>query len=246
MRRYGITVITDAVAASTRRVMATVRTRSPFVDLFMRPYLRRSMSVVLYGLGWGIVNWGFITFLPTFLKRIGYGNAAEPLLFFAALAAVPSVFVAAYLYGRWSSRGSMILYAVLTIGTLASFTVLGLWGLRAGWLVVVLVGLLLSTTAGMIAMLSPYSTEQYPTDLRATGSGVAAAASKAGGLAGPLLLGATPVLGIVALIAALPLVVATTVLFVTGLETAGQPLLEHRPDDMLAHAGGELHDHAMT
>jgi putative MFS transporter len=100
--------------------------------------------------------------------------------------------------------------------------------------VVCLVGLLLSTTAGMIAMLSPYSTEQYPTALRATGSGVAAAASKVGGLAGPLLLGVAPVLGTMALIVAVPLVAATAVLFVTGLETAGQPLLEHRPDDALA------------
>ncbi|MFD9889684.1 MFS transporter [Amycolatopsis sp. NPDC059027] len=234
MRRYGITVVTDAVVDSARQVAASVRVRSPFVDLFARPYLRRSMSVLLYGLGWGVVNWGFITFLPTFLQRLGHRDEAERLLFLASLAAVPSVLVAACLYGRWSSRGSMILYSVLTTGTLGCFTLLGLWDIRADGPVIVLVGLLLSTTAGMIAMLSPYSTELYPTALRATGSGLAAAASKVGGLAGPLLLGATPVLGTVALIAAAPLVVATAVLFVTGLETADRPLPEQRPDELPA------------
>ena len=29
---------------------------------------RHSTAVVLYGLGWGLVNWGFVTFLPTMLR----------------------------------------------------------------------------------------------------------------------------------------------------------------------------------
>lgn len=228
MRTYGIRLVRapDRAVRNTTMVSPTARPGSRFADLFAKPYLRRSMSVVLYGLGWGVVNWGFITFLPTFLQHAGNGNP-ERLLFTASLAAVPSVFVAAYLYGRWSSRGSMVLYSALTIAALLSFTAVGLLHVQQGWLTIVLVGLLLSTTAGMIAMLSPYCTEQYPTALRATGSGVAAAASKIGGLVGPLLLSVTPVLGVVAVIAAAPLAVATGVLIATGTETSGKALPEH-------------------
>lgn len=232
MRTYGIRLVSAAAHGARITALAAPKARqgSRFSDLFAEPYLRRSMSVVLYGLGWGVVNWGFITFLPTFLQQVVGGNT-ERLLFTASLAAVPSVFVAAYFYGRWSSRGSMVVYSVLTIAALLCFAALGVWHVHQGWLTVALVGLLLSTTAGMIAMLSPYCTEQYPTSLRATGSGVAAAASKIGGMAGPLLLSVTPVLGVMAVISAAPLVLATVVLMATGTETAGQQLPEHHHVD---------------
>ncbi|MPZ81896.1 MAG: MFS transporter, partial [Actinophytocola sp.] len=232
MEKYGITAVTDDAnsepsAAAEPVAAEPVARQSPFVTLFAGIYLRRSVSVVCYGLGWGVVNWGFITFLPTFLRHAGYGDSADSLLFTASLAAVPATFLAAYLYGRWSSRGSMILYSVLTVAVLGCFTVVG----KADWMILALVALLLSTSAGMIAMLSPYSTEQYPTELRATGSGVAAAASKAGGMIGPLLLSSAPLLGTAALLTAAPLALATGVLIFTGIETSGRPLPEqHSPE----------------
>lgn len=232
MRKYGIADVSGQVR-DRAVVTGQAGGRSPFPALFARAYLRRTLSVALYGLGWGIVNWGFITFLPTFLRSAGYGDAAESLLFTASLVAVPSTFVAAYLYHRWSSRNTMILYAALTVASLCCVAVVGV---RGDWLMLAVVGVLLSSSAGMIAMLSPYSTEQYPTGLRATGSGLAAAASKVGGLFGPLVLVVAPVLGSAAVLAAAPLALATAVLAVIGAETSGQPLPEHHVREALGRA----------
>lgn len=234
MAQYGITAATTppavAAPAAPARVVPVPAAPAPrgsrTLSLLSSRYRRRTVSVVLYGLGWGIVNWGFITFLPTFLKTAGSSNAASSLLFFASLFAVPNTALAAYLYGRWSSRRSMILYTAMTIVVLLGFTLLGNGIHPSGGALFALISVLLASTGGMIAMLSPYSTEMYPTSLRATGSGLAAAASKIGGMVGPLLLTSAPHISSAAILTAVPLTVAVAVLAFTGIETAGRPLLE--------------------
>lgn len=88
----------------------------------------------------------------------------------------------------------------------------------------------------MIAILSPYTAEVYPTPLRGTGSGLAAASSKVGGVFGPplvaSLLATTGTLTIPALVVAAPMVLAAAVLAGTGLETRGRRLEE------IAEGGG--------
>ena len=65
--------------------------------------------MIVYGLAWGIVNWGFIAFLPTFLRSRGFGaGASSYLLFLSAFVAIPATVLVAWTYGKWSSRKSMI------------------------------------------------------------------------------------------------------------------------------------------
>ena len=66
----------------------------------------------------------------------------------------------------------------------------------------------------------------YVTTLRASGSGLAAAGSKIGGMLGPLLLTSTPEPSTLALVVALPVAVAALVLWFAGMETAGRALVE--------------------
>jgi len=207
------------VSASTGR---PTRARS----LLGTRYRRRTTSVVLYGLGWGIVNWGFIIFLPTLLRTGSDSGTVDSILFFSSLFAVPNTLVVAFLYGWWSSRGSMVLYAAITVAILLGFSVLDPSRRGVSGVLFALLALLLASTGGMIAMLSPYSTELYPTSLRATGSGVAAAASKVGGMLGPLVLTSAPELGTAAAVTAVPVVLAVGALLFAGIETARRPLLE--------------------
>jgi MFS transporter, putative metabolite:H+ symporter len=90
--------------------------------------------------------------------------------------------------------------------------------------------LLLIGLSGMIAMLSPYSVELYPTKLRASGGGVTASSSKVGGVVGPsavaLIMTAFPGLTIPVLLLATPLLLAAAALWVTGKETSGKRLEE--------------------
>ncbi|MFB7493320.1 MFS transporter [Streptomyces sp. NPDC056161] len=197
-----------------------------FARLLSAPYRRQTWVIILFGVSWSIVNWGFITFLPTFLTSAGSSTRASSLLFVSSALAVPATVVAAALYARWSSRKAMCLYAAATALVLVGYAVLRPERGGHGGALVVLTALLLVTSGGMVALLAPYATEVYPTALRATGSGVAAAGSKAGGLFGPLLLSSAPRLEGLALVSAVPLVAAGLVLWRYGTETRGGPLVE--------------------
>jgi putative MFS transporter len=48
---------------------------SEIIALFQQPHLAQTILVIVYGLAWGIVNWGFIAFLPTFLRSRGSAQA---------------------------------------------------------------------------------------------------------------------------------------------------------------------------
>jgi putative MFS transporter len=89
---------------------------------------------------------------------------------------------------------------------------------------------LLFCLSGMIAMLSPYAADLYPTKLRASGGGVSASSSKAGGIIGPYALARVmtffPGLAVPALSVAVPLLLAAGVLFFNGRETSGKRLEE--------------------
>jgi|CXWL01.1.fsa_nt_gi putative MFS transporter len=199
--------------------------------LFRKGLRRHTTAVVLYGVGWGLVNWGFVTFLPTILRDAGFQSSASALLFYAALASVPGTVLVAYLYGRWSSRNSMIAFALLTAACLSVFAVLG-GGLsrQAPAVVVALTAVLMLSSTAVISMLSPYAAEVYPTDLRGSGSGLAAAASKVGGMVGPPVIGAllttSGALFLPAIVTAVPIAVAAIALMFIGEETRARRL-EH-------------------
>jgi putative MFS transporter len=184
---------------------------------------------MLYGLGWGLVNWGFVTFLPTILRDAGLETSASRLLFYSALASIPGTVVVAYLYGRWSSRKSMVGFALLTAVTLLGFAVIGGNLSRVtSPLLIALTALLMLASTAVISMLSPYAAEVYPTDLRGTGSGLAAASSKFGGMIGP------PVIGILltgsgsallpAIVTSIPIGLAGIALLFLGEETRARGL----------------------
>jgi len=219
LARYGVRRVPDPAPepAGTARPA-----RVP--ELFTRPYGPRTLGILLYGLGWGVVNWGFVTFLPVFLAASQAGTQAPKLLFWSSLCALPAVALAAVLYAKWSSRLAMLVYAAATVAVLLLFAVTGTGG--SGGSLVVLVGVLLAGIGGMIAMLAPYAAEVYPTALRATGSGFAAASSKFGGMLGPLMLTSAPRVEGLALISAVPVAAAALALWRTGRETSGRPLVE--------------------
>lgn len=233
MRRYGIELapasatIRDA-GPTARAAAAEVRARS----LFEPPFLAHTLTILAYGLSWGLVNWGFLTFLPTILRDRGLSAvAANRLLFLSALVAVPGTVLVAYLYGLWSSKRSMILFALVTCASLGAFAVLdpGGRGRDSAWLMPLVVLLLLGS-GGIISMLSPYTAEVYPTRLRGTGSGLAAGSSKLGGIVAPPLaawvLAAAPGFTAIGLIVAAPVALAAVVLAFSGVETRNRGLEE--------------------
>lgn len=228
MARYGIvpnaqsSVAVTGVSAPSATPLALLRS----------PYLVHTVTVCTYGLGWGLVNWGFLTFVPTILENAGVTSAiTSRMLFYSALAAVPGTLLAAALYGMWSSKKSMILFAALTVTALVGFAIIdpGTGGRNVEWLIPLMI-LLFVGSGGVIAMLSPYTAEVYPTALRGSGSGIAAASSKVGGILAPVVAamvvtrsgGFTQL----ALAVSAPIIASAVILLITGIETRDRALEE--------------------
>jgi MFS transporter, putative metabolite:H+ symporter len=239
MARYGIVAVppvpgTVPVAKGPPPVVAPAPGFAARLGtLLSAAYRRRTGTVLLYGLSCSVVNWSFITYLPALLSAASgpsAGTRINGLLALSSVFAAPAAILAAAAYARWGSRRAMVVYCAATVAVLAVFIGLRPDRLTAAWPLVLVVAVLLASTGGMAAMLSPYAAEIYPTALRATGSGLAAAATKVGGLLGPLLLASVPGVGALALIAILPVAAAGTTLHLAGIETAGRPLLEADPE----------------
>ena len=230
--RYGVAIETQRAAPAERLLARPPRQWNELPALFQRPFLTQTVVVFAYGLAWGVVNWGFISFLPTFLRGAGFGaGAASFLLFLSAVVAIPGTVLVAYTYGRWSSRMSMIVFAVASIACALGLAWLAPTQGTNRFAVVGMLALLYAATGGVIAMLSPYTAEVFPTRLRGTGSGVSAGSSKLGGLIGGVatvtgLIGISTGMMRPALLVSIPMLIAAVLVAIHGVETRGRRLEE--------------------
>lgn len=190
-------------------------------------HARISAGLLVCGVAWGLANFGFLLWLPVNLTQLGVDpEAASALLARGAVIALPGIAVVVWLYQRWSSVKSLVLFIVLSALSLLGFAAIGWLQLREPALTTAAVAALLVSTCGVIAMLIPYAAEIYPVQLRGTGAGVIAASSKAGGILGAALgvAGFFERFALSALLIALPMLVAAILLARAGIETRGRRL----------------------
>ena len=88
--------------------------------------------------------------------------------------------------------------------------------------------LLILGAAGVIAMLLPYTSENYPVKVRGRATGWIAGCSKVGGLIAQALsaLALVPAIGIAAALIAIPAILAMLLIARFGRETRGRDLRE--------------------
>lgn len=156
-----------------------------FAELWSRPYLRR--TVMLWVLWFTIVYsyYGIFTWLPTLLTESGRGiTKSFGYVLIITLAQIPGYFSAAYLVDKAGRKWTLASYLFLTAvgafffrnagaeaevlfwGCFISFFNLGAWG-----------------------VVYTYTPEMYPTRVRGTGTGWAAACGRAAGVLAPLVVG---------------------------------------------------------
>jgi putative MFS transporter len=226
MERYGAVVERDA--SSELAVEADVAGR--FGQLLRPPLIGLTSVVVLLGLGVGLVTFGFQLWIPSNLQAIGYTEAsASRLLRDSALLGFPLNFVVAWMYGMWSSKRTIVGLGALTAAALAGFAVLGQSVADSPTVLRALLIVPIWGISSIVAVLFAYSAEVFPTKVRSRGTGLAAAASKAGGVVVIALVAAavaTPSIATTALIGAVPMAAAALAVAVFGVETKRRRLEE--------------------
>ena len=161
--------------------------RTSISQLFAPTYARRTVMLWILWFGITFTYYGIFLFLPSVLVARGFSEPRSNEFFFLSrFAQVPGYFSAAWLVERWGRRPTLVAYL---LGTAVAAVMFG----RAGGAgeIFVWAALLSFFNLGAWGVVYTYSPELYPTAIRATGAGVAAAVGRVGGIVGPLL---TPVL----------------------------------------------------
>ncbi len=229
MARYGSVVTQHRAAEETEQAPDSPESVG-VATLLRRPYRGITTALTIYGLSWGLANFGFIVWLPVELTKnnISAGHITA-ILAKAALFSIPSAILMSWLYGRWSTRGVLILNGAMTVVPLAFFVFDSNGVATNNALLTALLVFLLIALWGMISVVAPYAAEIYPTHVRGAGSGVIAGATKAGGVIALTIqvfgVGALSLTG-AALMAAIPAGIGALMLLKVGIETRGRVLEE--------------------
>ena len=127
--------------------------------------LHVTWALSLTALAWGLINFGLVLWMPANLVAQGFPMASTSrLLASSALVALPTVFLAAWLYSVWSSKGALLAAIGLTGVGLVGLILLERRLIDIG--PVPVVALLIVGINGIVAMLLPYAAESYPLSVR--------------------------------------------------------------------------------
>jgi len=227
---FGCIVSTDGAAAPASAEPAAAP-REPALRT-LPGLLGPTWALSIAAIAWGLINFGLLLWMPAHLVAKGYSmRLSSELLAASALIALPTVFAAAFLYSRWSSKGALLGTIVLTAAGLAGVVHLELAAPGSAnpvWPI----ALLIVGINGIIAMLLPYAAESYPLAVRGRATGWVAACTKGGGLFAQLLslLGLVPSLLVAALAILVPVLGALLLVAWFCSETRGRDLRELEVD----------------
>ena len=229
MARYGAAIVEDS--HSELDVESSVENR--WRELSSPQFLGMTLVVGCLAIGSGLVLFGFNLWIPTNLRKLGF-TESDAILRNAAMMGFPLTIGVAWLYGFWSSKRTIIVLASLTAVALFGFVVAGDAIVTNRPLLYALLIVPIWGISSVVAVLSVYSAEIYPTRIRSRGTGFAAGASKAGGVAIIALVSfgiAAPSIATVALIGAIPMALAVLLMLAFGIETRKRRLEEITRDE---------------
>ncbi len=223
LERFGSVMITRTEAWDEEA--SVDHSRLPPTDL---RFLGTTVALTVAGLAWGFVNFGLLLWLPGELIAAGRNiGPAAALIARSSLLAAPVVAVAAFLYARWSTKGTLLVMTAITaVGVLA--LVLQQSAPAAAQSPLLAPALLIIGSTGVISVLLPYAAENYPLRIRGRATGWVAGCTKAGGLVcqGLGVLALVPALRVSAVAITVPVVLGLGLIARYGRETRGRDLRE--------------------
>lgn len=224
MKRYGAALVEE----TSSKKPALPSPEANWRQLFTRGNAGLTLTVGCLGIGAGLVLFGFNLWIPTNLRKLGFAEA-DSILRNAAVMGLPLTVLVAWLYGFWSSKRTILLLASITALALFGFAFGGERLIENRLLLYALLVVPIWGINSLVAVLSVYSAEIYPTPVRSRGAGLCAAACKLGGVGIIALVAmgfASPSIAEVALIGAVPMMVAVAACAFLGVETRMRSL-EH-------------------
>jgi putative MFS transporter len=200
------------------------------VALTGRAFFGKLFALSLAAICYGLINFGLLLWLPADLVAKGYSmELTSRLLAQSALIAFPTIFVAAWVYSRLSTKWSVVGAIGVTLAGLA-----GVFALELGLIAspVLPVALVIVGTNALVAMLLPYAAESFPLRIRGRTTGTVAACTKAGGMFAQFLaiLALVPPLDMVSALILVPTAAALLLVAWFGKETRGRDLRDLDPD----------------
>jgi putative MFS transporter len=237
MERYGAGVVEGG--ASELDVEEGVR--GGWAQVVAGPFRGLSGVVALFGLGVGLVTFGFQLWIPSNLQRLGFDEVtSSTILRDSAVLGFPATFLIAVLYGFWSSKKTMILLGLITAASLLGFVILGDRVADNRARLDLLLILPITGISSILAVLVAYASETFPTRIRSRGTGLAAGASKLGGVAIIALVAAEtapPSIATTALIGAVPLILGAIAMALFGVETRRRRLEDITAEELRLDVG---------
>jgi putative MFS transporter len=205
MRWYGAAVVSGGDTGEAPEV------RQPAVSPG-RGLVGPTVAVTGMAVAIGLLTYGFQFWVPTNLQHLGLtAVTSDYVLRDSALLGLPLTVIVALLYGFWNSRRTIVALSALTALAVLVFAVFGDSLVHNAFALSALLIIPLSGISSVVAVVTAYAAEIYPTRVRSRGAGLIAGMTKAGGvvvLAIALATTATPSLASTALIGAVPLLIA--------------------------------------
>jgi putative MFS transporter len=228
MARYGARIVEQT------RTLPEAEPAGKWRQLVFPQYRGLTLLVGCLALGSGLVLFGFNLWIPTNLRKLGFSEA-DLILRNAALMGFPLTFLIAWMYGFWSSRKTILILAALTAAALFGFVIAGDAIVQNRVLLYALLVVPIWGISSVVAVLSVYSSEIYPTRIRARGAGFAAGASKTGGVVIIALVASgvtVPSISTIALIGAIPMTLAVILVAIFGVDTCQRRLEDIAKDEL--------------
>jgi len=184
-----------------------------------------SITVLSFlAIAWSLTNFGLLLWLPSELVARGFKvEVISKLLAQSTVMGLPAVLLAAPLYSRWSTKGTLVLCGGVTAAGLAGLIFFDHLGIVPRWLP--LSCLILGSNA-MLATMLPYSAEAASVLVRGRATGWIAGCTKFGGVIaqGLGILGLAPGIGLASSILIGALVLPLVALGWVGPETRTGPI----------------------
>lgn len=236
MRRYGATIVDDATSelAVVERGLS-----NSWTQLLDARFGGLTGVILLFGLGVGLVTFGFQLWIPSNLRALGFDEvSADRILRDSALVGFPATFLIAWMYGVWSSKRTLILLGLVTAASLLGFVIAGNSVAHHRVLLYALLVVPITGISSIQAVLVAYASEVYPTRIRSRATGLGAGATKLGGVLIITLVVfavAPPSIAVTALIGAVPMALGALAVARFGVETRHRRLEEITAEEV---AGG--------